>query len=37
MSRTGAALIAQKMSEQPDFQTEFDAAKNELRAQLGLK
>lgn len=37
MSRTGAALIAQKMAEQPDFQTEFDAAKNELRAQLGLK
>jgi len=37
MSRTGAALIAQKMEEQPDFKTEFDAAKAELRAQLGLK
>lgn len=37
MSRTGAALIAQKMTEQPDFKTEFDAAKAELRAQLGLK
>ncbi len=37
MSRTGAALIAQKMEEQPDFNTEFDAAKAELRAQLGLK
>ncbi|MFS7306171.1 acid phosphatase [Rahnella inusitata] len=37
MSRTGAALIAQKMAEQPDFQAEFDAAKTELRTQLGLK
>ncbi|WP_047609166.1 acid phosphatase [Rahnella aquatilis] len=37
MSRTGAALIAQKMEEQPDFKTEFDAAKAELRTQLGLK
>lgn len=37
MSRTGAALIAQKMEEQPDFKTEFDAAKEELRARLGLK
>jgi len=37
MSRTGAALIAQKMEEQPDFKTEFDAAKTELRSQLGLK
>ncbi|MFD3222325.1 acid phosphatase [Rahnella aceris] len=37
MSSTGAALIAQKMEEQPDFKTEFDAAKAELRAQLGLK
>lgn len=37
MSRTGAALIAQKMAEQPDFKTEFDAAKAELRTQLGLK
>ncbi|MBB6117109.1 acid phosphatase (class A) [Rahnella inusitata] len=37
MSRTGAALIAQKMEEQPDFKTEFDAAKTELRTQLGLK
>ena len=31
------ALIAQKMEEQPDFKTEFDAAKAEIRAQLGLK
>lgn len=37
MSRTGAALIAQKMAEQPDFQAEFDAAKTELRTQPGLK
>ena len=37
MSRTGAALIAQKMAEQPDFQAELDAAKTELRTQLGLK
>ncbi|MCI1679578.1 MAG: phosphatase PAP2 family protein [Ewingella americana] len=37
MSRTGAALIAQKMAEQPEFQTEFDAAKTELRASMGLK
>ena len=37
MSRTGAALIAQKMEEQPDFKTEFDAAKAELRTQLVLK
>lgn len=37
MSRTGAALIAQKMAEQPDFQAEFDAAKTELRTRLGLK
>ncbi|NMC23910.1 MAG: phosphatase PAP2 family protein [Serratia sp.] len=37
MRRTGAALIAQKMAEQPDFQAEFDAAKTELRTQLGLK
>jgi acid phosphatase (class A) len=37
MSRTGAALIAQKMAEQPEFQTEFDAAKAELRGQMGLK
>lgn len=37
MSRTGAALIAQKMAEQPDFQAEFDAAKTELRTQLELK
>jgi acid phosphatase (class A) len=37
MSRTGAALIAQKMFEQPEFNTEFDAAKAELRAEMGLK
>jgi len=25
------------MAEQPEFQTEFDAAKTELRASMGLK
>jgi acid phosphatase (class A) len=37
MSRTGAALIAQRISEEPEFKAEFDAAKAELRAQMGLK
>lgn len=37
MSRTGAALIALKTEEQPEFKAEFDAAKAELRAQLGLQ
>lgn len=36
MSRTGAALIALKSEQQPDFQPEFDAAKSELRTELGL-
>ncbi|WEF26644.1 phosphatase PAP2 family protein [Klebsiella aerogenes] len=37
MGRTTGALIALKSEQQPDFQPEFDAAKAELRAQLGLK
>ncbi|KAB7895188.1 phosphatase PAP2 family protein [Rouxiella sp. S1S-2] len=34
MSRTGAALMAQKMFEQPEFTREYDAAKAELQAQM---
>ena len=34
MSRPGAALIAQKMFEQPDFNREYDAAKAELQAEM---
>lgn len=33
MSRTGAALIAQKMFEQPEFTREYEAAKAELAAE----
>lgn len=36
VARTGAALIALKSEETPDFKSEYDAAKAELRAQLGL-
>ncbi|CAM3604971.1 phosphatase [Rouxiella silvae] len=34
MSRTGAALMAQKMFEQPEFTREYDAAKAELQAEM---
>jgi acid phosphatase (class A) len=37
MSRTAAALIVQKMFEQPDFKAEFDMAQKELRSNLGYK
>lgn len=37
MSRTGAALMVQKMFEKPEFNAEYDAARAELRAELGYK
>ena len=37
LGRTTGALVALKSEQQSDFQPEFDAAKTELRAELGLK
>ena len=36
MGRIAGAVIAQTISTHPDFKTEFEAAKTELRGALGL-